>query len=162
MTLLLSVLFAVLVLLSLGSVVTPQYLVSLARGAQTQADLELAHRLTQAVPYLTLLLLALGGVAAVMLWRRSSRVFTKILLVLGCGVLAVTAYASRLMMVEQIFSPLDEVERVSVADATYVLPNDLVLSVSHADQTTAYPVPIVAYHHIVNDRLADEPFVVTY
>ncbi len=44
----------------------------------------------------------------------------------------------------------------------HVQPEDLVLGVKLGDETAAYPIPIVGYHHIVNDRLAGEPFVVTY
>jgi len=46
--------------------------------------------------------------------------------------------------------------------AEHVTAEVLVLGVTSGAESAAYPVPIIAYHHIVNDRLADEPFVVTY
>ena len=61
-----------------------------------------------------------------------------------------------------MFEALPEVARVPVHDALHVQPDDLVIGVTAGGESAAYPVPIAAYHHLVNDRLADEPFVVSY
>jgi hypothetical protein len=63
---------------------------------------------------------------------------------------------------EIVFARLSEVVRMPVDRAEHLAREDLVLGVTAGDESAAYPVPIVAFHHLVNDRIADEPFVVTY
>lgn len=51
---------------------------------------------------------------------------------------------------------------VQAADVTFLHDDDLVVSVSIADKTRAYPLRILVWHEIVNDVMADLPFAVTY
>jgi len=51
---------------------------------------------------------------------------------------------------------------VAARDSTWVEPNDLVLAVSRDGDAAAYPIRLIAYHHIVNDRIGRTPSVVTY
>jgi hypothetical protein len=110
----------------------------------------------------TLLLLFAGIVLAIMIWRRGCRRLGKVGVVIGCSALALLAYVARSQPAETVFSRLQEVVRVPADRAEHVTAESLVLGVTWRTESAAYPVPIVAYHHIVNDRLADEPFVVTY
>lgn len=154
-------LFVIVVLVSAGAVWGPSYLTGPFR-AQTDADIELSYRVSQWTPSVALVALLVGVGLAVFIWRRSAGPKTKLGLALGCLVLGAFSYLSRQTVAERTFSALPDVVRVPVADSSHVLPNDLVLGVTHAGAAAAYPVPIIAYHHIVNDRLGKEPFVVTY
>jgi len=153
---------AILVLGSAVLAVMPSYLVSPMR-AQTQYDLELSHKLSDWAPTLVLINLLIGTILAGMIWsRKISRLRNKVVLAVAVVALAFAAYTTRGYLAEGMFTPLPEVLRVAVSDATHVPPEELVLGVKHAGEAAAYPFPIIGYHHIVNDRLAGEPFVGTY
>jgi hypothetical protein len=153
---------AILVLGSAALAVVPSYLVSPMRS-QTQYDMELSHALSNWAPILVVINLVIGAILASMIWRRkNTRLWNKVILAVGVTALAFAAYNTRGYLAEGMFTALPEVVRVAASDATHVLPEDLVLGVKHADGAAAYPFPIIGYHHIVNDRLAGEPYVVTY
>jgi hypothetical protein len=154
-------LFLVLVLVSAGAVLGPAFLTGPFR-AQTEADIELGYLVSRWAPSVALGALLAGLGLTALLWRRSAGLKTKLTATLGCLILGAFSYLSRQTVAERNFSALPEVVRIPVADSTHVLPNDLVLGVTYKGEAAAYPVPIIGYHHIVNDRLGPEPFVVTY
>ncbi len=152
----------ILVVSSIALVVMPSYLVS-PMISQTAYDLELSYTLSNWAPTLVLINLVIGVILALMIWsKQDARLRTRVAVIIAVAVLAFAAHATRGYLAEKMFTPLPEVIRVAASEATYVLPEDLVLGVKHAGEAAAYPVPIIAYHHIANDRLAGEPFVVTY
>ena len=154
-----------LVVLLLGTAllaVLPGYLTS-PMNSQTQADMELGHTLLRFAAPVVWANFAVGLVLAVTLWRRPERRLPgRIALVLVLVVLAGGALFNRRYMGEHRFTPLPEVVRVGAGEVSFIQPDDLILGVRHDGESAAYPVPIIAYHHIANDRLAGEPFVVTY
>ena len=153
---------AILVLGSAALAVGPSYLVGPMRS-QTQYDLELSHTLSHWAPTLVTINLVVGAILALMMWRRKGAgLRNRVVLAFAVVALAFTAYGTRGYLAEITFSRLPEVLRVTASEATHVLPEDLVLGVKHAGEAAAYPFPIIGYHHIVNDRLAGEPYVVTY
>jgi hypothetical protein len=60
-------------------------------------------------------------------------------------------------MFHRIESP--EIARASEAKLD---SDDMVLAIGAGGESRAYPVRMLAYHHIVNDRLGDLPVVSTY
>ena len=157
----LAVVFSVVVLAAITAAIAPFLLVG-PFHSQTPTDLSLSRTIGQWSPSVTILLLIAGIVLAVLIWRRGAGMLGKAGVILGCTVLLAFAYAARLRPAEIIFARLPEVVRMPVDQAEHVAREDLVLGVTTRAESAAYPVPIVAFHHIVNDRLADEPFVVTY
>ena len=158
----LSIALVILVSGSIALVLMPDYLTSPERS-QTQADLELSHKLKIWNGPLTLVNLAVGAILALVIWRRPAvRWRSKTFVATAVLVLAVTSYAARVYFAEVVFIQLSEVVRVPVSEATHVQSEDLVLAVKTGGEAAAYPFPIIGYHHLVNDRLAGEPYVVTY
>jgi len=51
---------------------------------------------------------------------------------------------------------------VTARNATYLRPDDRVIGVVAAKQSKAYPLRILNYHEIINDRVGDLPVAVTY
>jgi Protein of unknown function (DUF3179) len=81
------------------------------------------------------------------------------------GALAITvaaAWFARQNPFEWMFNPLPRPAFVAAEKATFVEPDDLVLSVSVGGDAAAYPIRQMAYHHLVNDRIGRTPAVVTY
>ena len=60
------------------------------------------------------------------------------------------------------FAPLDDVAYTTIADAPFLTDDEMVLGVQAGTDAVAFPVRQLAYHHLVNTELADEPIVATY
>jgi hypothetical protein len=153
--------FVIVVVASAIAAIGPVVLTGPFR-AQTAADLDLAYKMSQWAPGVTLAALIVGVILAAAIWRGSAGLKTKLGIVLGCMVLGIGSYLSRQSFAERTFAALPEVVRIPVAESSHVLPNDLVLGVTQGSEAAAYPIPIIGYHHIVNDELGEEPYVVTY
>jgi len=57
---------------------------------------------------------------------------------------------------------IDKPKFVRSTAANFMLPDDLVVSVTIGDRTRAYPLRVLVWHEIVNDDLAGQPIAVTY
>ncbi len=51
---------------------------------------------------------------------------------------------------------------ISPAEATYLRPQDMVLGVSIGGASKAYPVRILNWHELVNDRIGSRPILVSW
>ena len=51
---------------------------------------------------------------------------------------------------------------ISAAEAAYLKPEDRVVGILLHGEARAYPVPILNWHEIVNDQIAEQRFAVTY
>jgi len=57
---------------------------------------------------------------------------------------------------------LDDPKLISASAADFLDPNDRVLGLTLAGESRAYPIAILNWHEIVNDRIGKHPVVVTY
>lgn len=57
---------------------------------------------------------------------------------------------------------IDEPRFIAAADAAFLAPDDPVLGLSIAGETRAYPIRILNWHEIVNDRIDGRAIVVSY
>jgi len=60
------------------------------------------------------------------------------------------------------FPPLDFPVVVSAAQATWLLDEDIVLGAVQNGEARAYPLFMMTLHHVSNDRLGGEPYLVTF
>ncbi len=51
---------------------------------------------------------------------------------------------------------------IGARDTTYLAPNDRVMGFVHGKDARAYPLKILNYHEVVNDRLGGVPVAITY
>ncbi len=93
-------------------------------------------------------------------WRRSAR-----LRKLGFASAAAFALAclllSRINIYEKMFHPMEQPAFVS-ALRSKLKSDELVIAVRTNGEARAYPIRILAYHHIVNDTLGGRAIVATY
>ena len=155
-----AVVLFLLVIASLALVLIPAILIQ-PFAPQTPSEVDVAYRLRSVSPLVTLILGILGLVSIVRLWR-GSRFLAKPALVLAGLLLAAAAFLSRQNHFEWMFRPLPHPGFVEVADAKFVGDDDMVLVVQTGGETKAYPVRLMAYHHVVNDVVGGDPVVVTY
>lgn len=154
-------LLALLTLGSLAWVATPVVLIR-PFGAQTPGGLAVSYAMRGRGAPLTLLLLVLGVLTAIPLWQRLASRKGRGLAGCALASLAGCAFLARSNYFEWMFRPLVHPDFVQVGEARHVAEDDLVLGVQVGTEAHAYPVRAMAYHHMVNDVIADEPIVATY
>lgn len=60
------------------------------------------------------------------------------------------------------FLPATDPKTVRADAAHWLLPDDEVFGVVVRGQARAYPVPMISYHHVVNDVIQGIPIAITY
>jgi hypothetical protein len=129
---------------------------------QTTRGVEASYALRRFSPWITLIALALGVFLIAKLWRGSRRWWKKALLVVVLVPLLATTWFARQNHFEWMFNPLANASYANANDAAFVAEDDVVLAVSINGEAVAYPVRLMAYHHLVEDVVGGTPIVATY
>ncbi len=70
--------------------------------------------------------------------------------------------ASRLNQTAGRFPPLDDPTIVSAGEAPWLEAETLVLGAVQNGEARAYPIAMMTFHHVANDVLGGEPYLVTF
>jgi hypothetical protein len=68
----------------------------------------------------------------------------------------------RILAMPGLFQSLDAPKFVKASEAKGLADTDEVLGVSRGKESRAYPVRMLAWHHIANDTLDNKPLLVSY
>jgi hypothetical protein len=99
---------------------------------------------------------------ALLVWRRAGLTAKILLLAPAMAIALLAAGLSWVNPFEQMmFHALGEPHYVTIQQAD-LDAKDMVIVVTKGDDSRAYPIREMGYHHIVNDRLHQLPIVVTY
>ncbi len=147
-------------LLALAIVVLPAWIVQPFKP-QSQRGLEVSYEMRRWSPLVTLIALASGIVLVLWLWR-GSRWWRKALLLIVFIPLLVSTWFARQNHFEWMFNPLANAAYAKTNDAGFVADTDVVLGVEVHGETVAYPIRLMAYHHLVQDVVGGTPIVATY
>ena len=148
------------VLTSFAALAYPIYVI---RPFRHQGPRELAAALAvlQIRPPIELIcaVCALGG----LLWYWRAQPVRSWLILAAAGAFLVCAFAalSRVNVYELMFHP-DVQPLFASVQQTKLDPDDMVLAVKLGGSARAYPIRSIAYHHIINDVVGQEPIVATY
>ena len=154
--------FGLLVILMIGLavVIAPIWIIQPFKP-QTPRGLEVSYLLRRISPVITVIA-SFGVVAlAALLWQ-SSRWFLKVLMVLLMLPLFAATWMARQNHFEWMFRPHASIAFSPASQATYVGDTDMVLAVKNNGEAVAYPVRLMAYHHLVQDIVGGTPIVATY
>jgi hypothetical protein len=157
---LVGLLFVLVIVLTLASVAIPVWLVQPFKP-QTNRSLEISYTLRRWSPYLTAVSLFVGMLVIGWLWR-GARLRVRALLIVGLLPLLVAAWFARQNHFEWMFNPLPNSAYVNASEAKHVADSDMVISVEINGEAVAYPVRLMAYHHLVHDVVGGKPIVATY
>lgn len=130
--------------------------------AQTEAGVEWSYALRRWSPLITLIASAAASALVVWLWSASSRWWRKAALVAIVLPLLAATWFARQNHFEWMFNPLDRAAYARADAAEFVADSDMVLAVEGGEERVAYPVRLMAYHHIVQDVVGGTPVVATY
>ena len=151
----------VLLLLSIAFVAIPVFLMQPFRP-QTQRALEISYLLRSWSPLATAVILLAAFALVIWKWGQAGRWWRKALLVIVLLLLLVPAWFARQNHFEWMFNPLTHSAYVKATDASFVRDSDMVLAVKINNEAVAYPVRLMAYHHVVSDMVGGTPICATY
>jgi len=150
----------VCIAISLFAVVYPIYVIWPFR-AQGARELALALLVTRWRPLVTLLSAVLAVVALVMYWRAQPGRPRRTFAVLGAIVVCASAALARVNIYELMFHP-DIHPSFAPAVTSKLDKDEKVIAVRVGDEARAYPIRIIAYHHVINDVVGGTALAATY
>jgi hypothetical protein len=129
---------------------------------QTETGLAVGYYMRGLAPWATIAL-ALGALQLVVrMWRASRRWWAKALMVLPLLPIGASIWAARQNVFEMMFPALASPTYARAGVVDYVGDDEMVLAVERGGERVAYPVRLMAYHHIVADTAGGVPLVATY
>ena len=146
---------------ALALVAVPVWLIQ-PFSPQTPRRLEVGYALRRWAPVLTLVACALGLALAAWLWRDSRRWWVKGFMLLLLAPVFASAWFARQNHFEWMFNPLSNAAYARSAEVDFVADTDMVLAIEVGGEAVAYPVRLMAYHHVVQDTVGGTPVVATY
>lgn len=155
--------WALLILLALTvlcAVIIPVALIMPFRP-QSQSGLALAFGLRRWSPALTLVAAVAALALVVWLWS-GSRWWRKAIMTAALLPMFTAAWFARQNHFEWMFNPLPHAAYAKISDANFVSDSDMLLAVEHQGEAVAYPIRLMAYHHLVQDTVGGTPIVATY
>ena len=153
-------LFFLLVAVVLVIVLTPVFLI-MPFKAQTSRTMEISFLMRRWSPWLTVLASLLVLVIGVRLWiggRWFGRIALVILLLPALG----ATWLARQNHFEWMFNPLPNPAYAKAADVSFVNDDVRILAVTINEESVAYPIRLMGYHHVVEDTVGGTPIVATY
>jgi hypothetical protein len=153
-------LLLVIALVALAIVVAPVWIIQPFK-AQSAREVEVSYAVKRWSPWVTIIALAIGLFLVVKLWR-GSRWWKRAFLVLVFVPLLAASWFARQNHFEWMFNPLAHAAYAKTTDAGFVTDSDIVMAVETNGEAAAYPIRLMAYHHLVQDTVGGTPLVATY
>ncbi len=150
----------IILIVGLAVVITPIWIIQPFKP-QTQRGLEWSYIFRRVSPFVTVVASLAVLLMTIWLWR-GTRWFLKMLLVVLLLPLFAATWMARQNHFEWIFRPHASIAYSPVPEANFVGDNDMVLAVKNNGEAVAYPVRLMAYHHLVQDVVGGTPLVATY
>ena len=151
-----------LLLLSTGLLaMLPWWLMNPARP-QTQSDIELAFALRGGWNTVFSFTAFAGG--AMLCLRRwlVGRGLEKLVAVFTLFLIGLCAAVANINLIGEVFQPIFTKGFVKPEEVKFLTSDDLLLVYSAGEETRAYPLRLLGYHHLVEDELAGTRLLATY
>lgn len=153
--------FLLIIAAAVAFVVVPVFLIQPFRP-QTERGLAVGYEVRRFAPWATVALALVALMLVARMWRASRRWWAKALMVLLLLPVGASVWASRQNVYEVMFNPLAAPAYARAGEVDYVGDEDMLLAVERGGERVAYPVRLMAYHHLVADTVGGVPLVATY
>lgn len=153
-------LLLLLVVIGIVLVLTPAMVIQPFKP-QTARGVAVSYAIKSWSPAITFLFSIVAVLMLAWLWR-GMRWWRKALLVVPVLVLFGFTWLARQNHFEWMFNPLKNSQYLAAANDKFLKPDDMVLSVVKNGEAVAYPVRLMAYHHIAQDVVGGVPITATY
>lgn len=154
------VLFLLIVLGGLAIVAAPVWIIQPFK-AQTDRGLAIAYAMRRWSPVITIVAVIISFLLVGWLWR-GTRWFAKAALVILLLPLLAATWFARQNHFEWMFNPLPRAAYANANEASFIGNADMVLAVENNGEAVAYPVRLMAYHHVVQDVVGGTAIIATY
>jgi len=156
--------WAVLLILTLSVLAAVAIPVGLIMPFKSQSPngLTLAFTLRRWSPSWTLIASVLATALVVWLWPNAHRWWRKAALVVVLILTFTGTWFARQNHFEWMFNALPNPAYATISQAGFVDDSDRVLAVENRGEAVAYPIRLMAYHHLVQDSVGGTPIVATY
>lgn len=155
------VLLTFLALLATAVVLIPAWIIQPFKS-QTNYGVEVSYILREWSRVITLIVLPLVLLLFFRLWHKTNSWFRKFAIMVLVGLSVAATWFSWQNHFEWMFHPLPNPSYARVKGADFIADKDMVLAISIKDDDVAYPIRLLAYHHVVHDVVGGEPVVATY
>ena len=150
----------VLVIAMVVIVLTPMFLI-MPFKAQTPRIMEVSYVMRRWSPLLTIPASLLILTLTIRLWIGGRWWSRAILVILLLPVFGATWLAQQNHF-EWMFNPLPNPLYAKVTDAAFVKDDERVMAITVNGESVAYPITLMAYHHVLGDTVGGTPIVATY
>lgn len=148
------------ILVSLFCLAYPFYVIRPFRY-QGPRELMMALAVMRVRPLIEIVCIVLAIVGLVWYWRREPQRLRRIAAIAGTFLVCAFAVFSHVNIDELMFHP-DLHPTFAAIRQVKLDPTDNVLAVKFGGNARAYPIRLIAYHHIINDLVGGVPIVATY
>jgi hypothetical protein len=155
------IILLIIALLGLAMVIVPVWVIR-PFAPQTTRGLELSYAMRRWSPLVTIIALISALLLVAWLWRGSRRWWRKALLVVILLPVLASTWFARQNHFEWMFNPLPNAAYARATEAPFINDTDMILAVENNGEAVAYPVRLMAYHHVVQDVVGGTPIVSTY
>ena len=149
------------VVLAFALIFIPVYLIQ-PFAAQSVKAVEISYLLKNWSPLITLSMALVALALSAFIWLRSKRWFGKTAVVLPLVLIAIFTWFARQNHFEWMFNPLGGAQFARASEIDFLSDNEMVLAVKVNGEAVAYPVTLMAYHHIAHDVVGGVPITATY
>src|SRR5712664_382804 len=123
---------------------------------QTERALAISYALKSWSPVVTIIAAVATLALVVRLWR-GARWWRRAILLIAFLLILPPTWFARQNHFEWMFNPLAHSSYTKASDASFAGNGDMVLAVKINNEAVAYPVRLMAYHHVVQDTVGATP-----
>jgi hypothetical protein len=149
-----------LVIAMIVFVLTPMYLI-MPFKPQTPRIMAVSYFMRTWSPLLSIVASLVIVTLMVRLWLGGRWWSRAILVILLLPVLGATWLAQQNHF-EWMFNPLPNPAYARIAEASFVKDDERVMAITVNGESVAYPITLMAYHHVLGDTVGGTPIVATY
>lgn len=128
---------------------------------QTDRGVAISYAMRRWSPIITIAAAIISSLIVAALWR-GTRWFAKATLVILLLPLLAATWFARQNHFEWMFRPLPHAAYANANEASFVGDSDMVLALDNNGDAVAYPVRLLAYHHVVQDVVGGRAVIATY
>jgi hypothetical protein len=128
---------------------------------QTERALTISYALKSWSPVVTIIAAIATLALVVRLWR-GARWWRRAILGVAFLLILPPTWFARQNHFEWMFNPLAHSAYTKASEASFAGNGDMVLAVKINNEAVAYPVRLMAYHHVVQDTVGGTPICATY
>jgi len=141
-------------------VLVPVFLIMPFRP-QSPRSLEISYLMRRWSPSLTLIISVISLGLLIWFWR-GARWWRKGLLAIALVLTFALTWLARQNHFEWMFNPLPNANYAKASEVNFISDDDRVMAINTGGEAVAYPIRLMAYHHVVSDTVGGIHVVATY